>query len=277
MTVENRLNLTFDTSRFGDANYLSPGAQNTLTLIANTTPTMADWQKTDLAAGPIVRTNYFQNRTTIYITGMLTSTANIGNTAYTTNNFTLSDAANSLILELNAFQSHTNNISGVTIVQTGDVPSYDSASSFGQLNMMTVTKVDGLPANTDPILGSFTSLFIQDILQANNTQLQIYANQYANSIIEIIEPESGNTTYSSNLSNTQIANIESYVISTNGILNTRRNADWTFFRNSVQVMKDNGFLQQFGSMGGTNSYLVNNVVGTDSLKAKIASANTANT
>lgn len=273
MTVQDRLALNFDTERFGDANILSAGAQNTLTLIANTTPSMAQWQKDDLAAGPIVRSNYFQNRTTIFITGMLSSTANIGNTAYSTNNFTLSDQANNLILELGAFQSHTDNISGLTVVQTGDVPSYDSASSFGQLNMMTVTKVDGLPANTDPILGSFTSLFIQDILAANNTQLEIYDKQYANSIIVIVEPESGNTTYSSNLSNTQIANIESYIISTKDVLNTRRNADWTFFRNSVQVMKDNGFLQQFSTMGGTNSFLVNNVVGTDSLKAKIASAN----
>jgi hypothetical protein len=277
MTVQDRLALNFDTERFGDANKLSAGAQNTMTLIANTTPSMAQWQKDDLDAGPIVRSNYFQNRTTIYITGMLDSTANIANNAYLANNFILSDEANTLILELDAFQSHTDNISGLTVVQTGDVPSYDSASSFGQLNMMTVTKVDGLPANTDPILGSFTSLFIQDILEANNTQLQIYSEEFANSIIEIIEPESGNTTYSSNLSNTEIANIESYIISTKDVLNTRRNADWTFFRNTIQVAQDNGFLQQFTTMGGTNSFLVNNVVGTDSLKEKIASANNSNT
>jgi hypothetical protein len=273
MTVQDRLALNFETERFGDANKLSSGAQNTLTLIANTTPSIAQWQKDDLAAGPIVRSNYFQNRTTIFITGMLSSTSNIGNTAYTTNNFTLSDEANNLILELGAFQSHTDNICGLTVVQTGDVPSYDSASSFGQLNMMTLTKVDGLPANTDPILGCFTSLFIQDILSANNTQLKIYSEEYANSIITVFDPMTEETTYSSNLSAPEIANIESYIINTKDLLNIRRNADWTFFRNSVQVMKDNGFLQQFSSMGGTNTYLVNNVVGTDSLKEKIASAN----
>ena len=59
------------------------------------------------------------------------------------------------------------------------------------------------------------------------------------------------------------------------IMTTRRNHDFTFYQNSLQVTKDAGFLQQFNSMGGTNTYLVENVIGTDSLKAKLASANTA--
>lgn len=272
--VYDRLTLNFDTSRYGDASYLTPGASNTLNLVANTTPPTTDWQKADLAAGGIVRSNYFKNPTTIYVSDMLTYTSNIANNAYLANNFVLSDMANNLIVSLNAFGSHTNNISGLNVVSDPTVPSYESASSVGQMNMMTLSKTDGVPANTVPILGSFSSLFIQDILVANTAQLKIYSNEYANSIVVVVDIGTGNTSYSSNLSNSTIANIESYITSTSDVLNNTRNSDWTFYRNSLQLARDNGFLQQFSNMGATNTYLINNVIGTDSLKTKLTSANT---
>lgn len=260
-TVYSRLNLNFDTTRFGDAHNISSGASNTLNTIAVNTPAVPTWAITDLAAGSISRSSYFQNPTTSNIQSMLVYAANIVSSALTTNNFTVSAAANNLIIELNAFQSHTDNISGVATVTDTTVPGYDTASAIGQQTLMILSKTDGSSStsNTDPILGSFTSLFIPDILQANTNQLNIYKNEmYANSLGTIISP-------------TELQKIANYANSTTLVLNTRRTSDWTFFQNSFQVVKDYGFLQQFGNMGGTNTYLVNNVIGTPSLVTKINS------
>lgn len=262
-SVFSRLDFNFDTTRFGGADSLSQGASNTLNLIANTTGQLPDWQKTDLASGPVVRTDYFLNPTQGNVSSMLVSTANIQSTAISTNTFTVLASANTLIIELDAFLSHTNNVSGVSVVTNPTVPSLSSAQNIGQLNMLTLSKTDGV-SNTVPILGSYTSLFIPDILQANTIQLSAYATEFADSITT---DEDGNTI--SSLSESELNNIASYMDGTTLILNTRRTEDWTFYRNSLQISKDAGFLQQFNSMGGTMTYLINNVVGTESLKEKL--------
>jgi len=262
-SVYDRLGFNFDTTRFNGADTLSQGASNTLNLIASTTGQTSDWQKTDLASGPVVRTNYFVNPTQGNVSSMLVSTINIQSTAISTNTFTVLNSANNLIVELNAFLSHTNNVSGVSVVTDPTVPSLSSAQNIGQLNMMTLSKTDGV-SNTVPILGSYTSLFIPDILQANTIQLAAYASEFAGSITV---DDGGNTI--SSLSDSELNNIENYMDGTRVILNTRRTEDWSFYRNSLQISKDAAFLQQFNGMGGTMSYLINNVVGTDSLKQKI--------
>ena len=70
-TLYDRFGFNFDSTRFGPANYLSTGASNTINLVANVTPAMASWQKTDLIAGGISRTNYFKNPTVNTVISML--------------------------------------------------------------------------------------------------------------------------------------------------------------------------------------------------------------
>jgi len=278
MSVFNRLGLNFPTQRFGDAAKLSDGAKNTLNLISDNTPKLDTWQKTDLAAGPVNRTTYFQNRAAGYCTTITVSAQSIYASANLVKNYSLMSAATGLITASSAFKSHTDNLSGVVVVTNANVPSYDTASSIGQQSMMTLTRTDGEQSDTTPILGAFTSLFIQDILAANATVLSGQGTGYAASIVTTENTDSnGNVTieYSTTYTPTQTTDIESYVISTTSVLDTRRTHDWTFWQNSIQVAKDLGFLSQFNNMGGTNTYLVNNVCGTDSLKAKLASANTA--
>lgn len=281
-TVFDRFGYNFDSSKFGDASTLSPMAANTLNLIANNTPKYADWQITDLENGSPTRTDYFKNPTDANTSSMLISTGSIKNTAntimsantanvigggYTTGNVFVTDAqisaaaalftaSSNLIIELNDFKRHTDNISGVTVVNSTDFPSYETAAGIGQMNMMTLTKTDGTPQDTVPILGSFTSLFIKDEL-----------TQYDNDLITY------NSQFTVNSNATFIQTITDYINPITSNLSTRRNQDWTFFRNSMQVMKDIGFLQQFTNMGGTQSYLVKNLIGTDSLVSKL-SANT---
>ena len=270
MSVYNRLGLNFNTTRFGNAQTLSSGASNTLNLIANTVP-LKPWQQTDLASGPVVRSNYFQNPTAPNVASMLISANSLYYSANSANDSVTAGLATTLTIELNRFKSHTDNISGVTVSTSQTCPSLGSGSSIGQLNMMTLSKSDGV-SNTAPILGSFTSLFIPDILNSNTIQLTYYANEYANSLG--INVSTGNT--SSNLANAEIANIQNYITSTTNVLYNQRIQDWTFYQNSTQVNQDVSFLQQFNNMGGTMNYMVYNLVGTPSLITKLNSANTSN-
>jgi hypothetical protein len=259
MSVFDRYGLNFDTARFGDADVLSGGASNTLSLVANTTPQFSQWQVTALEAGSPVRTDYFQNPTLNAVNSMISSATLIAANANTINASTLEASAASLIIELNAFKSHTDNISGVTASSnTFGFPSYDAAFGIGQQSMMILTKTDGPQQNTDAILGSFTSFFIQDILDANTIQLSTYA--------PLINVSTGNT-------DVIIDTVSAYCGNTANVLSTRRLADWSFYQNSLQVMRDMGFLQQFTQMGGTQTYLVKNLIGTPTLVNNL-SANT---
>jgi len=278
MTVFNRLGFNFDTTRFGSAHTLSTGAANSVSLISDTIPAMADWQKSDLANGAIVVTDYFKNPTTTYVNSMLSSAAIISSNALTINAFSLAASANSLIIELGKFVSHTDNIAGVTTVFASDVPSYSVSSATGQMSLITLNRCEEQQSNTDVMLGSFTSLFIQDDLTANANQILTYSIQLKNSIsANTIDGGEGGpsvTTYSSNLANSILSSIGSYCNTTSDILYTRRMHDWTFHRNLQQVMQDDGFLQGFSNLGGTQKYLIKNVIGTTSLVDKLTSANT---
>jgi hypothetical protein len=158
------------------------------------------------------------------------------------------------------------------------VPSYAGAAGSGQSSLLTLNMAGEPQTNTDIMLGSFTSLFIQDILTANADQILSYSIQLKNSISANTtnDGEGGPsvTTYSSNLANSIISSMSSYCNTTSSILNTRRMHDWTFHRNLQQVTQDNGFLQQFNNLGATQKYLIKNVIGTTSLIGKLTSANT---
>jgi hypothetical protein len=269
-TVFDRLGYNFETSRFGEAAVLQTAAANTLNVIVQNTPGFSQWQKDDLINNNVNTSGYFKNPTANLNVIIFNAANLITANANTANLNDLSLAANNLMIAINDFQSHTDNISGVTYVQDIGIPSYDTASGIGQLNMMNISKTDGVPSNTVGILGSFTSLFINDILTANGIQLNIYANELANSITYTIDMEEGNTA-SSNLSPTEITIITNYTNSTANVLIDRRAADWSFYQNSRKLAQDCGRLAQFNNMGITNTYLVNNVIGTDSLKQKLNS------
>ena len=262
MSVFDRFGLNFDTTRFGDAHILSGDASNTMNLITSTSGKFSDWQISSLESGPTQRTDFFQNPTASNVTSMLISSVSISVTANTCNLFSLKAAADNLTIELNKFKSHTDNISGVVVVTDQTIPSYDTAVSFGQMSMMNLSKANEPQSNTDVMLGCFTSLFIPDILEANTNTLIYYSNELVNSVTANTPPDEGST---SSLSPGELANIENYCISTKNLLNARRTGDWTFYQNTFQISRDAGFLQQFSNMGGTQSYLVKNIIGTPTL------------
>jgi hypothetical protein len=271
--VFSRLDYTFDTGRFGDLINLSQGAQNLL----NVSPIpLSDWQATDLGLGPVARGNYYQNPTTercnnltsnlqnIYIT-CSTDTANTFPTAQTAA-LGLATTANNCIIEIAKFKSHTDNISGVSVstAASSQFPYYDIIVPMGQQMLMIMNKTDGL-ANTLPLLGNFTSLYIDNELNANNSTI-------GNNYITISNSFSGNV---SNLTSTQLDTMNAYVGSFETFLYGARTQDWTFYQNSLQVLKDYMVLASFSQLGNTQSGLINTKIGTPDLIAKLATSTTS--
>ena len=264
-TIYDRLNLDIDTAIFGAAANLSPEAANSLTFIADNTPPMPQWQINDLANAaetPIVRTTYFQNPMAANLANMLASAQTIYTTAAVAADGPVMTSSSDLIIKINDFYKHTDNISGVITVNDANTPSYDMASAVGQQIMMILAKTDGNTSvkNTAPILGSFTSLFVTSEIKTNTIQMFAYAGEYANSLIS-----DGMGGYYSGLGPQETNNIINYMDSTAALMNTRSSFDKDYYMNARQIIQDFSYLQQFNSMGGTNTYLTTNIVGTPTL------------
>lgn len=271
MNVFGRTNFdySFDTSRFGGNLNLTPAAQETL----NSSPLMiSGWQLDELESNnDIVLSDYYTNPTTL-LTSTITQQINtmisliagvnftVSSSLYATFNTSLTNCLSAITL----FKSHTDAISGVTTPTAATTPTYGNIVTIGRQVLAITNKTDGI-TNTLPVLGNMTCLYINPELTANTAQL-------SNDIITITNSKSGNN---SDLSLSATQTIINYVQSIGTQLNTRRNADISFYMNSRRIVDEYNFLIRFSNIGPTQEYLINNVVGTEYLKAKIASANTA--
>ena len=281
MGVFNNFNYSFDNSRFGSLINLNSDQSNTINLVSNTT-NFAPWQISDLANASIVRTDYFQNPTFEFCTSMADNLILINTAALNIANVSSDDtgpgplnpdlanaatalalSANNCLLEVSNFGSHTNNVSGVSAnIGTYTIPTYDLIIGSGTQLTMLLNKTDGI-ANAVSTLGCMTSLFINDILTANTLTIANDAN------VIVIADASGNAT--SNM----CYNISNYLTNVQSILYNSRSQDWFFYSTSMTTLQNYMFLSGFSDMGNTKTGLINNVIGTPSLIAKI-SANTAN-
>lgn len=271
-SVFGRLGFNFDTNEFGDSQYLTPAAIKTL----NAAPTVIpDWQVDALAAGTFVRSDYFKNPHAAVYTTLSANVASINTIAHmvqtdpeTTFPYAESEAANlavacrNYIIQLNAFKSHTDNMSclGVDTGNTDIIPNYDMAVSIGH-QVLRITNTTDDVANTTPMLGSFTSLFIGDELSANNTT--IYNDKLT---VDSAMAVNGNCV----LGATQVNQIIAHIQSANTLIYTRRMHDWNFYTNSVRVVNDYLELDRFNNLGNTQIYLVNNLIGKETLVNNLA-------
>jgi hypothetical protein len=280
-SVYERLNFSFDTGKFGDSINLSDNTKNYL----NTAPVKLEtWQKDDLANGSIVRTDYFKNPM-INVTARLSDNVNTMNLIVQTidtfdNGSGTAMKANltNLIIEIRNYLSHTANISGVTearanVSETSNVvthfPDYNKAVSAGEQILMLTHTTDNV-ANTVPLLGNFTSLFISDEITANANNIINDLVTVRNSVrIEVVGGETPTSSNVSNLSANLITTITANVVAANTLLSTRRLHDWNFYRNSLNILEDYNKINQLGRVGNTQKYLINNLVGTDKYKNNV--------
>ena len=270
-SVFNRLGYNFDSDNFEGTEQISENASNTLE--TRKIP-FATWQYDQIARSDTARSNYFRNPTAnLYIS--LRSTAN--NLMRLASNLALSNiaaSANSFVLELDRFKSHTDNISGV-LEMTGrslnaDIPQYETALSAAEDMVTLLYSADGV-ANTVGALGSFTSLYINKQLTANDTILAADLTSLNNSIEIVVSGFPPVTTQSSNLGGVAIETINSHLSIANDMINTRRLHDWNFFKKSQEISADMGMVTQFNSMGKMRTELVQYKIGTDALIANLQS------
>ena len=281
--VFNRLSFDFDTNKFGDAISLT---QTTKDFLDTQPISLEPWQKSDLANGTIITTDFYKNPLVNVCATLKTHTQNLYNLMLTIEVFTVPAAqtiiesaratANNLILEIDKFKSHTDNVSGVltseaTVPEDGspvlEYPDYDKSVQLGQDLLMLLNNTDGIQ-DTTPVLGNMTSLFIGDELETNNT---IILNDYpvVNNTIGL--NINGNVT--SNITTTNAQIVYDHVNVAYQLVNTRREHDWNFYRQGLILLEDYSRIDKLENVGNTQVYLIKNLIGTDAYIEKI-SANT---
>jgi hypothetical protein len=276
--VFNRLSFSFDTSNFGNAIFLSDSTKNYL----NTQPiSLETWQKTDLANGTIIATNYYKNPVLNVCNELESSTQNLHNLILTIDQYDtagavpLATSANTLLNEIEPFRQHTSNVAGVTraeatVPEDGspviEYPDYDTAVQQGQDLLLLLNNTDGIQDAT-PVLGSMTSLFIGEEIASNTI---IITNDFP-TLNSTLRLEGGNVV--SNISVSAANLIVTHLQTASGMLNTRRLHDWNFFANGRSLLEDYNRVDRLENVGNTQIYLINNLIGTDSYKQKISANN----
>jgi len=137
---------------------------------------------------------------------------------------------------------------------------------LGQQLLQLVNVTDGVQ-NASPLLGSMTSLFIGDELASNLTIITSDLQALNATIRQVVVVGGGdppsNTFYYSNITAANANTIMSHFATANTMLRVRREHDWDFYRNGVSIVNDYFKVDSLGRLGNTQSYLVNNLIGTD--------------
>lgn len=260
----------FDVAKFGDDIKLSEKANNFL----NTSPIkLNSTAQNDLSSGSLSRTDYFQNPVSSYVSTLTSNTNSIISvcvddpTTYFTvegaadkaNN--LANTANSFIGELTEFLAHTNRISGISPAysQTDEVnetglfkPDYTTCMAVGSYLMMITANTDGV-RDASPILGMFTSLYIEDELFANNWHV-------GNSTVFIT------TRDRTAMTPEQIEAVNTVIKQANTLISTRRISDENYYYQAESIASDYELLNSFQTAGSTERNMINNKIGTTKLK-----------
>jgi hypothetical protein len=270
-SIFGKLGYNFDSAKFGDSLTLPDKVKTYL----NTAPVKLEtWQLNDIANGNIQLTDYYKNpvlnicnqimanvNTIIAVVNTITTYDSIPAQAVMSS---LSSNVNSTIIEFQKFISHTSNISGVTNSRKTagtdiDYPDYNKAVNLGQQLLLLTNQSDSVQ-NSTPLLGSMTSLFVGNDLAAN---LTVFLSDLS-TLNASIRPV---TTSSITLS--QATAILSHINTANNLVTTRKDHDFNFYRNGQIVMTDYNKVSRLTKLGNTQTYLVNNLIGTDKYKDNV--------
>ena len=262
MGLYSNLNLNFDETKFGNA--LDP--RGTIPeLVTITTPPITKWQYDALTANNVSRTLYLKNPLA-NVTNTIAVTANaiyvIVNTYSILSN--ANSASANLVSSANAFFRHTQRLSGLEVTANSALPDFFSATSYGRSVFPILAKFEGV-ANNTPILGSMTSLFIENDLVKYSIDLSAAQIELQNSLVASGLPPS----YSSNLSSTRLTQIVNLLNDTSNLMSTRIQHDINFFGKIVQLSNNYFEISRYSGFGDIESYLVENYVGTQTLIDKL--------
>jgi hypothetical protein len=231
----------------------------------NTMPAFIEsWQAQDIATSNV--SGYFKNPVDTYVNTIITYSTSIranANAAIAANSVisgldNIMNVANSLATTANAFLAHTNRISGVTPFSGQDdtIPYYDTAMGLGKSAIYVMNQTDGI-INSAPIMGSFTSILVGP---------QVYAN--ANTIT--VDSTTLTTVIAANTANASaITQIQTDLTNINSHLSGRQTNDYTFYTNLKSFMSNYNQVKKFSNMGETQTFLVENYIGSDKLLTRL--------
>jgi hypothetical protein len=196
-----------------------------------------DWQAEDISAN--TASGYFQNPVSEVTNQIISLCGSLAEYANTANLFSLEDAAISTSATASEFLEHTDRISGISEIDEDnpDKPYYDTAMGVGRTIMYAISQTDEI-TNTAPILGSFTSVMVEDELDT-----------YYNSLVAV-----GNSTAAIPI----LDDISSF-------MDTRRLHDENFFKKSKVILGEITKARTLTNMGQSQDFLMRNFIGTSKL------------
>jgi len=250
---------------------------NTSSVMDQFPPIIESWQARDMAANDVG--GYLKNpayNTIISIINTANSIFESANTAVTNSVPNLNDEilysganvssivtiANTLITTAMSFLVHTNKVSGVTSYTTASDtninPYYQIFVSYGKQAIYITNQTDGI-TNNSPILGCMTSILI-------GPQLNTSANTISADAITLTNGISSNA-----LTTGQVTQIQTNLTNLNNLLYSRQTSDVNFYGNLRTLVNNFNATKPFAGMGETETYLVNNLIGTPKLLSRINS------
>lgn len=255
-------------------------SDNTLTHLNSMPEMIKAWQATDILNNDVG--GYFENpvlsattsiRDTVNLIMATCLTANgvQGSTSTITTLFH-NIAINTLPTTCSNYIDHTNRLSGVTPYGENQAlsatkPYYQTATATGRLMMYLTHQTDNI-TDSSPVMGNFTSLFVEPQLVTKYNTLLTYYNQIVNSITYSLDINSYSVA-TSDLTLSQVSAIDAEISSTITFLTTRQTHDETFFTNSRNLISKYQSTNQFSQTGETQNYLINNFIGSSKLLSRI--------
>jgi hypothetical protein len=233
---------------------------NTQSVMGQLPPLIKPWQAQDISANTVG--NYFQNPVAGYVNTIITVSQNIFTAANSANISDIAASANALTITASNFLVHTNKVSGVTSIigatDTNVNPYYQTAVNYGKQAIYITNQTDGV-VNNSPILGCMTSILV-------GPQISNGANTLSADLIIL-----NNAITANNLTPAQDTQINNDIANLNNLLVTRQTSDVTFFQNLEALINNYTATKQFTNLGDTETYLLNNFVGTPKLVSRINS------
>jgi hypothetical protein len=269
---------------YTDANNIIALSNNVIEYLNTVPQLLAPWQIADMANNEVG--GYFTNpvwnvaNSTIVVSqSLMVETFNVNGSTPGASTLINNIYAKANTIQRNngsadLFIEHTNKISGVTPLGSVEedelYPYYITAMSTGQGVMYLTNQTDGIQNNA-PIMGSFTSLFIDANLSSLVLTAQTYPQIIANSINITIGGIFPNTypILTSNLSESTLQTMFNTVNTMDSVMVTRTNHDINFYRNANTILEEMDSLRIFTGMGETAEKLVDEFIGSPKLLSRI--------
>jgi hypothetical protein len=213
---------------------------------------------TTLAANTVATLTNCSSSISSTITGYLANTYTLANTIYSTS------GPNYIYI--------TNRQSNVVDIGTDtSTPHYKTAIGTGKLMTYLTNQSDGIQ-NNSVMMGSFTSLTLGNTLNSLYNTMNTYVTILNSSITPGTDDGMGGITGpTSNISLINAMALQNAFTSIQNTLYTYPAQDTAFFTNSQSVLNDFTTVRQFSNLGQTETFLLNNYIGTPKILSRINS------